>query len=707
MISLLLGFLFSILLFVLKIVLRVVVKSLSVVLNRVTNKLGDLAKQTGVSDVSNEVKKVGKFTGRLTNLSLKVSVVALKSLITVLGVIIHVLTVITTGIVTILATIGLPICVIFLVVLISISAVVSTMGDISPKKKQSGYSTQIGVSSYNYMDIDWSQDFTEVLNSIEASYGKNDRDVAEYIIICMNTQQNLEETKVPITGYCIGNIVVESGGSANLMGGASGHPTNDYTLRNAEEGIMWEHAAGDGVGYPRADGLFQIITSGWVGYNELYSEQSSKLTPQIDKDTTWYRLRYYCPTVAYGTLKKYNGIVNSSDYEFTNLDGKSAISHAFELLGIEETDGRHSYLKNACMASYAYASLVKECYNDTAEDARHNLATNIAMFVLAYCETYLSYDSVSDTYLYTEASTNLSKSVVANRCGSGVNLSFSNSVCQSVYGTTGRGNFSEEMLKKGDYGVLDVDGNLYDGTICGYLYSLFPDSAVEFFEDTKEDTIDHMSNTVYSARCYYDISMLLVDNYMLETVVTLLNLKTTSISSDWMKAYQDMGSWYSNNVNTYQDAQDNTCATGHRRLYPCPLLNGTQVGDDCSAFVAACLTYAGITKDSAGAWLLTASYFQPDSGKPIVNDLMASGFTWIPYSSSFTPQAGDILLMQGHIEIIGGYSGAEVYCYTWGNNNSIANGRGLPMVWKDWSGYVSYWFRVGHDIIGCWRKSSG
>lgn len=708
MISLLLGLLFCLLLFVLKLVLRVVVKSLSVVLNRVVSKLGELEDKAGVSEVTDKVKKVGKFTGKATKVSLKASVVALKALLKVLSVLIHVLTVILTGIVTLITTIGLPLCLILFAIIIAVLAVVTTMDELGGGKKQSGYSSQIGISSYNYMDIDWSQDFSEKLDMIESSYGKNERDVAEYVIICMNTQQNFEETNVPIAGYCIGNIVVESGGSSNLMGGASGHPSDDYTLRNAEEGVEWMYASGDGSGrgYQKADGLFQIITSGWVGYSELYSEQSSKLTPQLNRDTDWHRLRYYCPTVAYGTLSKYNGIVNGDSYEFSDSEGKSAISHAFELLGIDETDGRHKFVKNACMASYAYASLTEKCYNKDVADAKHNLATNIAMFVLSYCETYMSYDSATDTYLYTEASAKLSQSVVSNRCGSGTVLSFSNAVCQSVYGTTRKGTFSEDMYMTGDYGVLDIEGSPLDGTICAYLYSTFPDSAVEFFESTKADSIDFMSSAGYNARCYYDISMLIVDNYMLETTVNLLGLKTSGVSSDWMKAYQDMGSWYSNNVNTYQDAYDNTQATGHRKWYACPLLDGTPVGDDCSAFVSACLAYAGIMNGYTGTWAPGASYFLPDSGKAVVSDLTSAGFAWMPFSSSYVPQAGDIIVMKGHVEIIGGYSGAEVYCYTWGNNNSVERTGGLPRKWSSLSSYFNYWAGK-HEIIGCWRKSNG
>lgn len=713
MFSILVGILIGVLLFLIRILLRLVISLLSVALSLATRKLESVYKKSKLKkgiDVASEgidiASDIAEKTKDISVFSLKLLLKTIKVTLKVLKFVIRVLDVIILALISMFTFVGIPLVALIMVIVIAITAVVTTMDDLGGGKKQSGYSSQIGLGSYNYMDIDWSQDFTEKLEVIESSYGKNERDVVEYVIICMNTQQNFEETNVPVQGYCIGNIVVESGGSSNLMGGAVGHPSNDYTLRNAEEGVTWQYASGDssGKGYQRADGLFQIITPGWVGYNELYSEQSSKLTPQLNRDTDWHQLRYYCPSVAYGTLTKYKSIVDGDSYEFSNSEGLSAISHAFQLMGIEETEGRRKFVKNACMASYAYGSLTERCYADRT-DAKHDLATNIALFVLSYCENYLEYDTTADTYLYTELSTKLSQSAIANRCGSDVVLSFSNAVCQAVYGTTRKGTFSEDMFAEGSFGALDIEGNSIDGTIDAYLYSTFSEDAKSFFELTKEDTIDYMSSAGYNARCYYDISMLLTDNYMLETSANLLGLKSAEVSSDWMKAYQEMGIWYASNINTYCSRPDNSDGTKYGRTwYSCPLLGGSTVGDDCSSFVTACLAHAGIKKGYAGGSAPSSGLFAPDSGDPIITELMSAGFKWVPYSSSYVPTAGDIILMTGHIEIVAGYSGDKVYVYSWGNNYSFVSGRGLPHVWSSREAYIGYWNKDSKSIVGVWRK---
>lgn len=706
MFSILVGLLIGAFLFLIRILLRLVISLLSVAFSRVTNRLQSAYEKSKLKKGIDVASDVAEKTKDLSVLSLKLLLKTIGVTLKVLKFVIHVLDVIVFALISMFTFVGIPLIALILVIVIAIATVVTTMDDLGSGKKQSGYSSQIGLGSYNYMDIDWSQDFTEKLSVIESSYGKNERDVVEYVIICMNTQQNFEETNVPVQGYCIGNIVVESGGSSNLMGGATGHPSNDYTLRNAEEGVTWQYASGDGSGkgYQKADGLFQIITAGWVGYNELYSEQSSKLTPQLNRDTDWHQLRYYCPSVAYGTLTKYKSIVDGDSYEFENSDGLSAISHAFQLMGIEETNGRRKFVKNACMASYAYGSLTEKCYADRP-NAKHDLATNIALFILSYCENYLEYDTTLDTYLYTELSTKLSQSVVSNRCGADVVLSFSNAVCQAVYGTTRKGTFSEDMLTEGSFGALDIEGNSIDGTIDAYLYSTFSEDAKSFFESTKGDTVDFMSSAGYNARCYYDVSMLLTNNYMLETSVNLLGLKSAEVSNDWMKAYQEMGMWYANNINTYCSRPDNSDGTKYGRTwYSCPLLGGSTVGDDCSSFVTACLAHAGIKKGYVGGSAPRSGEFTPDSSNAVVSELMSAGFKWIPYNSSYVPTAGDIIIMTGHIEIIAGYSGDKVYVFSWGNNYSFVSGRGLPHAWASREAYLWYWNKGSKSIVGVWRK---
>ena len=704
MVSVFLGLLTGVALFLLNIILKFVVKALKLVLGTLTKQLKKSEpKDERFSEASEGIKKVGSFTANVTNFGLSASILAIKALLRVLQLVVSVLTFVVCSTWGLVLFVILPLCLLVIALIVSVAVTVTSM-DIQEGQKQSGYSAKVGISSYRYMDIDWSQDFSEKLDIIEATYGKDERDVLEWVIVCMNTQQNIKEAFLPVEGYCVGNIVVESGGSANLMGGAQGHPSSDYTLRNAEEGVEWQYASGDGSGkgYPRADGAFQIITSGWVGYNPLYADYSSKLSPPVYQGTDWHRLRYYCPTVAYGTLTKYMGIVSGDSYEFKSSSGLSAVSHAFQLMGVEETSGRYAFVKNACLASYAYGSLVDSTHA-SREDAKHDLATNIALFVLAYCETYMGYDSVADTYTYTARSTNLSSSIVSATCGtSSSSLLLSNSVCKSVFGTTGKCIFSESVYSETNFGVLDKEGSPISGTLDGYLLHIMPEDAKLFFESTCADTFDTMTGSGYGARGYYDISMLVVNNYLLETSVNLLGLKVEEIDSDWMKSYQEMGIWYANNINTYCSYKDNSKGTMYGRTwYSCPLLGGKTVGDDCSAFVTACLANAGYLGDFQGGWGYGSSHFKYGGNDSLNGKLASAGFAWVPYDSSYVPQSGDIAVMDGHVEIIGGYSNGIIYRYTWGNNYSVMAGKGLPASWDE-SGYFGYWSKRG--IIGFWRK---
>ena len=334
MISLFLGLLISIALFLFNLVLRFVITALGTTLKVLTKKLESLVSKSDlVTKSADSVRKLGSLTAKTAQLGVRAAILSVKLLLSVLRVLSLVLTFIFSSIFTILLFIVLPLCLLTISLFMSIATTVSTI-DLDTSGRTLSYTSNAFISAYSYDSIDWSQDFSRKLDVIEATNGKNDRDVLEWIIICMNTQQSISDARLPIEGYCVGNIVVESGSSANFMGGASGSPTTDYTLRNANEGVEWMYASGDesGRGYPTADGAFQIITPSWVKYNPLYGSYSSQLEPEITPDTDWHIMRHYCPSVAYGTLVKYMGAVYGTGYEFKNTEGKSAISHAFEFI---------------------------------------------------------------------------------------------------------------------------------------------------------------------------------------------------------------------------------------------------------------------------------------------------------------------------------------------------------------------------------------
>lgn len=157
-------------------------------------------------------------------------------------------------------------------------------------------------------------------------------------------------------------------------------------------------------------------------------------------------------------------------------------------------------------------------------------------------------------------------------------------------------------------------------------------------------------------------------------------------ASDWVDAIKKMGSWYSNNVNTYQGGPDNKHASG-RKYYNCPLVNG-KVGDDCSGFVSACLKFYKIEVGD----IHTAS-MQP--GSKFDKTLRANGFQYLAFNKSIL-KAGDIMCSgpDGHTSICGGMINGKLRFYDWGNNRNKTRG-GLPC------GYIE---STKHPYKHIWRK---
>lgn len=692
----LLGFLLGIVLFILNFVLRIALKTLSVTLDRLAKSLGMEQANDTARKIGNTVKKtaeVGAKTVRAgvktAKLGIKAAILGVKALIALIKLILAFIKVL-----VVLATctaFWVIILIIFLVIALVVVAVcVSSMGSMTDSK-QSGYSQSMSTTSYNYMDVDWSQDFSAKLDVIEGTYGKVDRDWVELAIISMNTQQNQDDIEVPVQGYTIGIVAIESGGN-DFMQASEGHPMTAYALKNTSEGLLWE----TGGNPASADGLFQITNSGWCKWNTLYEEMQGEMSPVLNESTAWFTQRYYIPSAVYGQLSRYTSAIAGDSYGFTG-EGKTSIERAFEYLGIEPTSGKLAYVKNACLASYAYGGLVDDC---CAEGSKSDLATNIAMFVAMYCETYMSYNSAGDTYEYSELSTKLSDSIVST-LGSSFDIGISNSsIMSSVYGTSEKSTFSESMKMSANLGVLDASGTSINQTIDGYLYSLMPSTAQEFFDSTCSDTMDVMSNTKYTARCYYDISMLIASNYILEKVINALGLKTSALDGDWMHAVDEMGQWYASNIDSYCQQTGSKSwlepsTEGGRQWFYCDLINGT-VGNDCSSYVTAVCGYYGAVPDFKGGWAYTSSNFRSDSGKPLVGQLINSGFNYYSGTSAYEPQAGDIRISDGHIEIVAGVVNGKVFAYTWGKNCGVSNPNGgEPQEKYSVANYasstVSYW----------------
>ena len=160
-----------------------------------------------------------------------------------------------------------------------------------------------------------------------------------------------------------------------------------------------------------------------------------------------------------------------------------------------------------------------------------------------------------------------------------------------------------------------------------------------------------------------------------------------AVNGNWLATVTSMGKWYEANIHTYQTGTDGR-AHGKKGWYRCPIVN-TEVADDCSGFVQACLLAFGVKCPT-----ITTSKMNEQS---FMSMMEKAGF--IHLSGIFNKdnlQAGDIVCgrPQTHTEIYAG----DGKSWSWGNIHDGRNGkRGMPC------GFCNLDKKGGY--IHCWRKT--
>lgn len=139
-------------------------------------------------------------------------------------------------------------------------------------------------------------------------------------------------------------------------------------------------------------------------------------------------------------------------------------------------------------------------------------------------------------------------------------------------------------------------------------------------------------------------------------------------NSTWLSCCESMFNWYYANIQTYQKSYAGTKGTGVREWYTCDLFSnpGIVVGDDCSAYVYACLAYAGFVSDTTtkGSWG-SSTFADP------TNSTLLKYFN--PYhpddykTGKYKPRPGDIMAYSGHVEIIAQVEPGNCLSYSWGS----------------------------------------
>lgn len=137
--------------------------------------------------------------------------------------------------------------------------------------------------------------------------------------------------------------------------------------------------------------------------------------------------------------------------------------------------------------------------------------------------------------------------------------------------------------------------------------------------------------------------------------------------SGWLGSVETMGRWYLSNINTYQR---NTTGkgSGNRKWYPCDLVGGSNVGDDCTGFAYACLVYSGYIQDSPTSAPPSSDYIKNGS---MIGKLESVGFKHGTVTADTVFEAGDILSKEGHVEIVVGKNPDGTYnTFGWGDIHS-------------------------------------
>lgn len=170
-------------------------------------------------------------------------------------------------------------------------------------------------------------------------------------------------------------------------------------------------------------------------------------------------------------------------------------------------------------------------------------------------------------------------------------------------------------------------------------------------------------------------------------------------NSSWVAACQSMWDWYYANIDTYQNVKEGK-GSGTRKWYNCDLLDGKTVGDDCSAFVSACLGYAGLW---SGGWTSGSGWGSTtfaNSGNSTLNENF-NHFTPADYDNgTYVPRVGDILAYSGHVEIIAVVSDSGCKSWSWGSvpKNSPCNRA------SDIKTYIYHmWASNSHTVTDIWQ----
>lgn len=493
-----------------------------------------------------------KFTIKATKLAIRAMRIAIKATITTLKFIIVLIKSLVAMLIA-LGTVGLVILIVVCIGILAVIVVTVCIPKITDAVATSASVTG-GFSGYDYLSIDWSQDFTAKLNEIESTYGAQNKHHAELVVLNMRTlQKNTDISLDPSTWVGIkrvesGNEVFKDDSSSVFSNYSTVYPNNN--------------------GY-NCYGPFQInlkdSAHAWTLFNSEYTPSDSAPSAMSGRDETYGNIFFY-PDLSLGTNKAYSKDLTAWVAGESGARGYSSllsdVKTCFEDLKVDYSDAK---------AKKVLEFMLANSYN---EGSIHTLKEDPHKTIIKlYIEFFNTYGwERSDLHL------KLIKSMVntSSKDGKNKNIYVPNDPQTTWVWGSNASTFNNSM----NVGVLDKGGSPISKSLYGYLAdgnSTLQSGIGSFSTD---------NDSIMSARTYYGVAVYVVGTWEIEKTIDYLGLRSQ------MKKSGDSGA----SSSTLMGIIDRECkADDSVRIHyetETASSDDAQVAD-CSRFIARVLTELG------------------------------------------------------------------------------------------------------------------
>lgn len=335
------------------------------------------------------------------------------------------------------------------------------------KEDTGGPTHSVNHTNYEVMNIDWSQDFSDLYDLVEDEDGKEARDWVEFTITGLRVQQyalaeRYEDGKQKYTtpGFINGFKGVETGSSIQNLG------NTPLTKQEIFAGTYYPRSYADKVD----TGPFQFDTH-WEQYFPGITEYKGS-----ERETKG-GLPSYVPDAAYGLTNRFSTYsVYPNLNDIRERRSAEARDKAFTTLGVTKTPEKEQYVivntytANLFNAIYLDLGNYQGAFGPFTEEQTTNAAYVNALVVIQYAELY--------GYGSTEATFELGKSIHKTMNMKNPYSLEKHVLAKALYGATGStANYPGDLDKTTNFGVITETGNPVNGALLFYLTEQMPSKA--------------------------------------------------------------------------------------------------------------------------------------------------------------------------------------------------------------------------------------